>query len=313
MITKTLNASPSSYPTSHSSLVHRLLNITLVLILLMPLGLHAEVQEKRIVSAGGSITDIIFALGSGESIVAADSTSMYPAAAHRIPKIGYYRQLGLESVLSFAPTHLIGSQAMGPETVVAQIKSSGINTHILGENRSYAGLLSLITDLGVVLDKSDNAKALIASIQASVAKAEQMAVYPSLTTPPVAIFILSSHDRGLTVAGTNTVPNALFEKAGIVNAAAQIQNYKQMENEAIIKQNPDLIFLASHQFTDADAKRTVCQHPALKFTKAGKDCRILTMNSGMSLGLSTRFPQALEQIIAFAKGDPELVASVKGE
>lgn len=299
--------------TPPSRLLQRLLNIALTLFLLMPMGLHAETQDKRIVSAGGSITDIIFALGAGESIVAADSTSMYPSAAHNIPKIGYYRQLGLESVLSFSPTHLIGSQAMGPETVVDQIKSSGINTHILGENRSYAGLLSLIRDLGAVLDKPDNAKALIASIQASVAKAEEMAVYPNSTTPPVAIFILSSHDRGLTVAGTNTVPNALFEKAGIVNAAAQIQNYKQMENEAIIKQNPDLIFLASHQFTDADAQRLVCQQPALKFTKAGRHCRILTMNSGMSLGLSTRFPQALEQIIAFAKDDPELVASVRGE
>lgn len=304
MNTKTLTTSTCRYPTSHSSLVQRLLNITLVLIMLTPLGLHAGVQEKRIVSAGGSITDIIFALGAGDSIVAADSTSMYPAEALEIPKIGYYRQLGLESVLSFAPTHLIGAKAMGPDAVVEQIQASGITTHILGEDRSLAGLKKLISEIGVILDKQHLAQTLIASIDSRVKQVESHAVYPSYKKPPVALFILSSHERGLTVAGKNTVPNALFDRAGIVNAAALITNYKQIENETIIQQNPDLIFIASHTFIDDSAKQGICNHPAIKFTKAGQNCHVLTMNSSMSMGLSTRFPDALEQIIAFAKTSP---------
>ena len=64
---------------------------------------------KRIVTAGGSVTEIVYALNAQESLVAVDTSSLYPAAALKLPKIGYYRQLNTEGILSMAPTHVIAA------------------------------------------------------------------------------------------------------------------------------------------------------------------------------------------------------------
>ncbi len=267
----------------------------------------SETEEPmRIVTAGGSITEIIFALGKGDKIVAADSTSLFPAEARQLPKIGYFRQIGAESVMSFQPTKLIGAQAMGPDATLAQIRDAGVDIHVLGENRSYQGLQSMVQEIGSILGRQQQAEALVADMDKRVNALTSVSRDAAKQNPVTALYVLSNADRGLTVAGQNTVPQALFEAARINNAASQIKNYKLMDNEAIVKNNPDFIILASHRFPEADAIKQICQHPAIRFTNAGRECRVLTMDSSMSLGLSTRFPEALAQLIAFSFEDIDL-------
>src|SRR5690606_39294352 len=59
---------------------------------------HAEGQ--RIVSVGGSTTEIVYALGAGDTLVGVDSTSIYPRKADALPDVGYVRQLAAEGLLS---------------------------------------------------------------------------------------------------------------------------------------------------------------------------------------------------------------------
>jgi iron complex transport system substrate-binding protein len=115
------------------------------------------------------------------------------------------------------------------------------------------------------------------------------------------LFILSDGERGLTVAGGNTVPQALFNDAGIVNVAADLANYQVMDNEAIMAANPQIIFVASHRVVSSDKVNTLCQHPAIKATVAGRNCAPVLMESSSALGLSPRYPQALEQMINSAR------------
>src|SRR6266508_2199749 len=54
----------------------------------------------RIVSVGGSVTEILYALGLEQRVVAVDTTSIYPQrAAAEKPNVGYMRQLSAEGVL----------------------------------------------------------------------------------------------------------------------------------------------------------------------------------------------------------------------
>src|SRR5690242_7725524 len=55
---------------------------------------------ERILSIGGDVTEIIFALGEGKRIIAADTTSIFPEETFRLPKVGYMRALSTEGVLS---------------------------------------------------------------------------------------------------------------------------------------------------------------------------------------------------------------------
>ena len=61
-------------------------------------------NPARIVSIGGAITEILYALGFEDRLAGVDTTSLYPPAALRDkPNVGYMRQLSAEGVLGLNP------------------------------------------------------------------------------------------------------------------------------------------------------------------------------------------------------------------
>ncbi|QHJ13819.1 Hemin-binding periplasmic protein HmuT [Paraglaciecola mesophila] len=255
-------------------------------------------QKMRIIASGGSITEVIYALGKAQNIVATDSTSMFPKAAAALPKLGYFRQLSTEGVLRFQPTHLLGAQATGPDTLAGQLAAAGVEVHIFDEQRDLHGLQHMISEIGRLLNAKDEARTLNTHIGQQVTELKSEAQARAQNQQPIsALFVMSDSDRGLTVAGGNTVPQALFDDAGLVNVARNLPDYKVMDNESILAANPDIIFVASHRAKEPNALARLCQHPALKATNAGRNCVISTMESSSALGLSPRYPDALKRII----------------
>lgn len=255
-------------------------------------------QKMRIIASGGSITEVIYALGKAQNIVATDSTSLFPRAAAALPKLGYFRQLSTEGILRFQPTHLLGAQATGPDTLAGQLEAAGIVVHIFDEQRDLHGLQHMISEIGRLLNAQDEAYILNTHIGQQVTELKSEAQARAQNQQPInALFVMSDSDRGLTVAGGNTVPQALFDDAGLVNVARDLPDYKVMDNESILAANPDIIFVASHRAKEPNALARLCQHPALKATNAGRNCVISTMESSSALGLSPRYPDALKRII----------------
>src|SRR6478752_3765983 len=76
--------------------------------LALPHGTHAaeaaKIDTSRLVSVGGDVTEIIYALGEENRLIARDSTSIYPEAASKLPDVGYMRALSPEGVLAVKPT-----------------------------------------------------------------------------------------------------------------------------------------------------------------------------------------------------------------
>lgn len=83
-------------------------------------------DTSRIVAIGGSITEIVYALGEEGHLVARDSTSRYPAAAVALPDVGYMRQLSPEGVLSVNPSGILALHGSGPKEAVDVLKKSSV-------------------------------------------------------------------------------------------------------------------------------------------------------------------------------------------
>lgn len=64
-------------------------------------------MAMRVVALGGSVTEIVFALGEADRLVARDSTSSFPAEALELPDVGYLQALSPEGVLSAQPDLII--------------------------------------------------------------------------------------------------------------------------------------------------------------------------------------------------------------
>src|SRR6188768_3457559 len=76
-------------------------------------GISVFPDPNRIVAVGGSITEIVYALGEEKRLIARDSTSVYPEAAFSLPDVGYMRALSPEGVLSVKPNAILALQGSG--------------------------------------------------------------------------------------------------------------------------------------------------------------------------------------------------------
>ena len=84
-------------------------------------------DNSRIVSIGGAITEILYALGLEQRVVAIDSTSFYPPQAlHDKPNVGYMRALSPEGVLGLSPSLILATEDAGPKEAVAVLRAAGI-------------------------------------------------------------------------------------------------------------------------------------------------------------------------------------------
>ncbi|MFO8212236.1 ABC transporter substrate-binding protein, partial [Pseudomonas aeruginosa] len=70
----------------------------------------AGAAERRIVTVGPPVTELVFALGDGGSVVGRDTSSHHPQPVNDLPDVGYMRALSAEGVMSLDPTHVLAIQ-----------------------------------------------------------------------------------------------------------------------------------------------------------------------------------------------------------
>ncbi|MEO0425502.1 MAG: ABC transporter substrate-binding protein, partial [Pseudomonadota bacterium] len=115
-------------------------------------GCDAPAQDaSRIAIAGGSLTEIVYALGEEGRIVGADRTSNFPSQALELPQIGYVRALSAEGVLSLKPTLVLGEHDMGPPEVIAQLERTGVSMVRVPEVHTPAGIVAKVRCVATVL------------------------------------------------------------------------------------------------------------------------------------------------------------------
>ena len=81
-------------------------------------------DPSRLLSIGGDTTEILYALGFGDRIVAVDSTSQFPPDAAKKKNVGYMRALSTEGVMSTGATLIVANAHAGPPEVVRALEAS---------------------------------------------------------------------------------------------------------------------------------------------------------------------------------------------
>lgn len=258
------------------------------------INVSATESKTRIISAGGSITEILYELDLDQYIVAVDSTSLYPQQTSLLPKVGYFRSLATEGLMSLNPSLIIAAKGAGPDIVLTQLEGLGV------EVRSYEQSIydldawkSLITNLGHDFDKPKEAQKLIDKINISLATINKK--YNHRKRPINAVTLLSIGQRGPVAAGKNTVPNFLFNLANINNIAKSIDGYKPFSSELLAKEELDIVFIPSHVVDSLGGIKAVCNNPFLKMAMP-KKCNVHVMDGLLLMGFGSRIDQAAKEI-----------------
>ena len=265
-------------------------NIRWILSISLFLWLSSSVAsaDTRIVSAGGSVTEVLYALGLGEQVVAVDTSSLYPASAQALPKIGYYRQLSPEGVLAQRPDVLVGHSHMGPANVLAQISQTGVEVFNVPHAYSLDSLYGLITSIAARFDRVNAGKALVADIQQQI----DAKVISAATDAPRAAFLVSVGERGLMAAGDDSMPSALFGLAGVTNVFSQLSGYQPVSVEALLSSSPQWLLVPSHAAAGQTTDQ-LCALPSLKFWAAQNGCHIKVVDPLIFMGLSPRIAEGV--------------------
>ncbi|HSF84627.1 MAG TPA: ABC transporter substrate-binding protein [Acidimicrobiia bacterium] len=245
-------------------------------------------DTSRIVALSGDLTEGVFALGFGDSVVAVDVTTVEPETARRLPIIGVGRFLNAEAVLAQAPTLVIGDTQTSPLPAIEQIRSAGVPVVILDVPTTFDGLYAKLVALGKLLGDEAAGQSLADQVAAEV-DAAVAAVDTPAPSPGIAFIYSRGPDVMLLFGeGMTTVP--LIESVGgrDVGAASGVSGTVAVTPEALIAAAPDIIITTSEGLAALGGVDGFLATPGVAETPAGRDRRILDYPEGDFLTFGPR-------------------------
>lgn len=215
-------------------------NYLLPCLLMLGLSSSASATPQRIVSLTPHITEMLYAIGAGNQVVATDQASDYPDEVKKLPKVANYQSLNSESLLMAKPDLVIAwgsTQALMQQ----QIKALGIPMLLL-KSQQLDDLPKELRLLGEQTGHTEQANQLATEIAAKFAFYRQQ----SQKRPKVKVFYQLWYPPLTTVANGSFIQE-IMEMCGAENPFADSKvAYPQLSEEAVLAANPQIIFATQH-------------------------------------------------------------------
>ncbi|WP_113910839.1 heme/hemin ABC transporter substrate-binding protein [Roseovarius dicentrarchi] len=256
---------------------------------------QASGPSADVLSIGGSITEIVVALGQQHRLKARDATSSYPADVTDLPSVGYMRALSPEGVLSVAPSLILSEEGAGPPEAIDVIRSADVAFVEVPGALSTDGILQKIAVVGDALGVQDRAGALSAQVKADMQKALDDASRPEEAKKRV-LFVMSAESGRIMASGAGTVADAMIRMAGGVNAITDFEGFRQITDEAIGLAAPDVILMMARSAAPYTSDDDVFALPAIRLTPAGQSRSIVRMDGLLMLGFGPRTAEAVRRL-----------------
>lgn len=260
------------------------------------LGTDAAVIE-RVISAGGSISEWLVAVGAEQQLVGVDTTSLHPQSLQALPSVGYQRQLAAEGVLTLQPQVLFGSDEMGPPPVLQQLRSAGVQIETLPVDANMLAVSQAVRRIGAVLARSEQAEQALSAFKQGIWQQQQKLALIDGAAPRVLLVFSVGHGNPLT-AGSNTVGDWLIKQAGGENLAVHA-GFKALSSESMLALNPQVIIVADRHNQGLAALESILSHAsALQYSDAVKNKRIVALDPTLLVGgLGPRLPEHIAQLM----------------
>lgn len=259
-------------------------------------GMAHDDLASRVVALGGSVTEIVVALGAADRLVARDSTSTYPHTILPLPDVGYLRALSPEGVLALNPTLILAEDDAGPIEAVDVLRAAGVPFVTMPDDPTPAGVAAKVMAVADALGLQAEGAVLAAQITADLAA--MSTVTSRVSAPKRVLFILSAQDGRITAAGDGTAAAGMITLAGGINAATGFDGYKHMTDEAVLTAAPDVILMMDRAGDHAASTADLLALPALATSPAAASRQVIRMDGLLLLGFGPRVAQAARSLHA---------------
>ena len=252
------------------------------------------VAPSRIISFSPGATEILFAIGAGDQVVAVDEWANYPPETESLERVKYIDP-DPERALSLNPDLVLMSTAQQPQ--VEQFRSLGLTVMFNLEPDSLQGVLDNILLLGEVTGHSDEAEALVAQMQSRIDAVEQ--AIADVDQGPRVFYELSAD---LYTAAPDTFIGGTLTLLKAQNVADGAETaFPQLTAEALIVANPEVVLLADGVW--GESLETVSARPGWDAVDAVINQRVYSVDPDTGNRPGPRIVDSIEEIAALLYPD----------
>jgi iron complex transport system substrate-binding protein len=231
-------------------------------------------RPARIVSLSATATEMLYAVGAGEQVVATDLTSDYPDAAGTTPKLDSFN-FSVEEVAALDPDLVI--LAFDFQGEAAALATLDIPFLLLGPPLDLESAFSQLVSVGLATGHASEAEDIAGGLAAEVADIVRSAAAIEGVT------VYHEVDETLYTATSGSFIGDLYRRLGLVNIADKADlggPFPQLSAEFIVDQNPQFIFLADANF--GVTVDSVAQRPGWQTISAVADGNVIPLDGDIA-------------------------------
>ncbi|MCQ3812430.1 MAG: ABC transporter substrate-binding protein [Acidimicrobiia bacterium] len=243
-------------------------------------------RPQRIVSLSPMATEVLFAIGAGEQVVAVDEFSDYPPEAPVTDLSGWAPNV--EAVLSYEPDLVV--MVNDANDLMAGLDAVGVEVLLSSAPADFEGGYASIAELGTAVGRIDEAAALVADMRAEIEAALNSA-------PDVPVRVYHELDDTYFSVSSNSFIGAVYTAMGAINIAdvadAAGYGYPQLTEEYIVEADPELIVITDLVGYTAE---DVAARPGWGEVGAVRNGSIVVVNADIASRWGPRLPQFISAV-----------------
>ena len=259
---------------------------------------------QRIISLAPSNTEILYALGLGDKLVARTDYDNYPPEVTQKPSIGGFSTPNIEQIVAMNPDLVLAAQIQAAQ-VIPQLEADGITVVCLNPE-NLQQVLDSITLVGKVTGAEQAASDLVASMQQRIDAITSKTKDLTAAQRPRTMYLVWPDP--IMVGGGDTLQGEMIQAAGGTNIAQDLKGYATMNIESVLAANPQVMIASTGMGEGADAGyQFIKTDSRLAETDARVNGQVYAVDQDLVSRAGPRIVDALE---AFAKAiHPELFGS----
>jgi iron complex transport system substrate-binding protein len=254
---------------------------------------------KRVISLAPSLTQMVFDLGAGHTLVGRTARCDQPPEALKIREIGAYMSPDLERIIALRPDVVLSPETGMRKEVVDRLTELGIPTFV-DSSKTLDDIVHSIDRLGTILGRKSDAISVVQQFQQRRQAVRQRVDH---VNKPLILFAVGI--RPLVLAGGRSFIGSLIREAGGVNVAEDAAvPHPKFSMEEVARRDPDIIIVLNKECRDDECFNEWQRHRDLR---AVRNKRIYQLDADLIARPSPRIMDALEQLAAILQ--PKLSGS----
>ena len=255
----------------------------------------ADSYPNAIVSLSPTATEMLFAIGAGDQVIAVDNYSYYPPQAPVVDDLSGFSP-NVEAIAAFEPDLVVLSNP----TIQEELELLGIDVFVAAAAVDLEDVYTQISELGDATGNANGASIVVDQMREQIGE-----IVAAIDMPDEPLTYFHELDPTLYSVTSSTFIGQIYSMAGVENIAdaadgAATSQYPQLTQEFILESDPDIIFFADAQCC-SQTVATISERPGWSELTAVRNQHVFEMDADIASRWGPRLVQFLETVLSALK------------